>query len=119
MEKSKEISQTISIDHNFCSRNQSKSLKRLQTSLPVNKPTRSDEPHRLCKSDSSLLSTTSISPPLHNHLIHPDPIRDATPFNFPSIYPHYQQFPSYDPSYGYYPASIYAPPNNYNPSSYF
>jgi hypothetical protein len=108
-------------------RNQSKSLKRLQSSLPLDKPTKSDEHnHRLCKSDSSLLSTTSISPPLHSTVIdsttstyrntnlgYPEPNSDTIRFHFPTIYPHYQQFPSYDPTYGYYPT------NNYNTSYFF
>ncbi len=107
----------------FSFRNPSKSLKRLQSSLPLDKSTKSTENHhRLCKSDSSLLSTNSISPPLHSTIIdsttptyrnhntvYPEPNSD-TIFNFPPIYPHYQQFPSYDPTYGYYPT------NNYNPS---
>jgi len=88
-----------------------KTLKRLQTSLPLDKTTNSDENHhRLCKSDSSLLSTTnSVSPPLdstiptyRNHNI---PYHDTTFFNF---HPSYDSF--YNPTYGYYQT------NNYNPT---
>jgi hypothetical protein len=89
-------------------RNTSKPLKRLQSSLPLDKSTKYDENHpRLCKSDSSLLSPDSNSPPLHNtitDLTTPTYINnsvgeheqdsDTANFNFPPMYPH--QFP-YNP----------------------
>lgn len=54
-------------------RNNSKPVKRLQSSLPLDKPLKYDENlHRPYKSDSSLLSTNSNSPPaqstMHNTL---------------------------------------------------
>ncbi|CAF1216613.1 unnamed protein product [Adineta steineri] len=118
-------------------KNSSKSLKRLQSSLPLEKSTKYEEHHsRLCKSDSSLLSPDSISPPLHHTI--PD---STTPtyinhheqdLNFSPIYPHHQ-FPynpytndsstmMYNPymnstsrsTMNNFPAYGYYPTNNYN-----
>jgi len=102
-------------------------LKRLQSSLPLDKkPQSNEDAQRLCKSESSLHSPSSSSPPLHSTMIdpttptyrnpnipYPEPTHDMPVFNFPPIYSAYQQFPSYDQSatYGYY-----YPPNGYNPS---
>ena len=122
-------------------RNSSKSLKRLQSSLPLDKSTKYDEiHHRLCKSDSSLMSSNSISPPIHQPIvdsttstyINPEPEIDSTNFNFsPMYHPQfaYNPYPNdsaslmYNPymastsrstmpfsPYGYYPTNNYSAP---------
>jgi hypothetical protein len=123
----------------FRSRHNAKPVKRLQTSLPLDKTTKFDDnQHRLYKSDSSLLSTTSVSPPpMSMNLIdsttstylehegHNEPIvspQKYDPMNFSSVY--HTSFPSnafynnytndrtsmmYNPAYGYMGSSTVGP----------
>ncbi|UJR10609.1 hypothetical protein I4U23_014806 [Adineta vaga] len=122
-------------------KNSSKSLKRLQSSLPLDKSTKYEETYpRLCKSDSSLISPNSISPPIHQTIvdsstptyINAEPETDPTNFNFSPMYHHqfsYNPYPNdsssmiYNPyiastsrssmpfsPYGYYPTNNYSGP---------
>jgi hypothetical protein len=90
----------------------------------LDKSTKYDENHhRLCKSDSSLLSTNSNSPPLHGAIadsttptyLDNEQNSDATILNFPPIY-HHHQFPS-NSFYNTYPSDpssmIYNPTYSY------
>ena len=118
MEKSKQtLWEKKTCQTSFYSRNNSKPLKRLQSSLPLDKSTKYNNNHhhsRLCKSDSSLLSTNSNSPPIHNAIAdsttsayldnsigdhEQDSDTTISPnkydtMNFPSTYHQHQQFPS-------------------------
>ncbi|CAF0876608.1 unnamed protein product [Adineta ricciae] len=114
-------------------KNSSKALKRLQSSLPLDKSTKYDDTHhRLCKSDTSLLSSNSISPPVHQPIVdstygHPEPEADPTNFNFSSAYQQplaYNTYPNdssllYNPyigstmsfsPYGYYSSNNFSAP---------
>ncbi|CAF2376576.1 unnamed protein product [Rotaria sp. Silwood2] len=106
-------------------KNNSKSLKRLQSTCSLNKSTKYDEKQQhLCKNDSSLLSSNSYSPPSHstvadsttstyinNSIGDQEQNSDTTISNFPSIYHHqfpYNSYPNdssssmvYNPTYSY------------------
>jgi hypothetical protein len=114
------------------SRNNSKPLKRLQSSLPLDKPLKYDENvHRPYKSDSSLLSINSNSPPLQsampgvladsttptyldNSIGDHDQDSDINPMNFSTSYHHQFASNSFYSSYVSDPSSmIYNPTYTY------
>jgi len=116
----------------FICRNNSKPLKRLQSSLPLDKHLKYDENHhRPYKSDSSLLSTNSNSPPLQstihgvladsttptyldNSIGDHEQDSDISPMNFSTPYHHQFASNSFYSSYASDPSSmIYNPAYTY------
>jgi hypothetical protein len=115
----------------FC-RTNSKPLKRLQSSLPLDKPFKYDENlHRPYKSDSSLLSINSNSPPLQstmhgvladsttptyldNSMTNHEQDSDLNPMNFSTSYHPQFSSNSFYSSYASDPSSmIYNPAYTY------
>jgi hypothetical protein len=143
MARSKSIHSKEELFVFYIFRNNSKPLKRLQSSLPLDKPLKYDENlHRPYKSDSSLLSINSNSPPiqstmhgviadsttptyLDNSIGDHEQDSDVSPMNFSTPYHHqfasnsfYSSYASDPSSMIYNPAYTYmGPPSNQIPAS--